>query len=182
MSLVLPIYRAQAAGGVHIAVARFLDALFYFPSFLEKLMLNKWTRGFLAAVLGLGLVGTSLAEERGTKDEAVAMTSAAVEHVKKVGREQAFKDFTEDKATWTKKDLYVMAYNHEGTCIAHGANGKLVGKNLINLKDADGKVLVNGIFASVPYCVQLLEGPYIETNSDVVAAFRPKSARRETLS
>ena len=72
-------------------------------------MLNKWTRGFLAAVLGLGLVGTSLAEERGTKDEAVAMTSAAVEHVKKVGREQAFKDFTEDKATWTKKDLYVMA-------------------------------------------------------------------------
>ena len=44
-------------------------------------MLNKWTRGFLAAVLGLGLVGTSLAEERGTKDEAVAMTSAAVEHV-----------------------------------------------------------------------------------------------------
>ena len=77
MSLVLPIYRAQAADGVHIAVARFLDALFYFPSFLEKLMLNKWTRGFLAAVLGLGLVGTSLAEERGTKDEAVAMTSAA---------------------------------------------------------------------------------------------------------
>ena len=105
-------------------------------------MLNKWTRGFLAAVLGLGLVGTSLAEERGTKDEAVAMTIAAVEHVKKVGREQAFKDFTEDKATWTKKDLYVMAYNHEGTCIAHGANGKLVGKNLINLKDADGKEII----------------------------------------
>ena len=52
---------------MHIAVARFLDALFYFPSFLEKLMLNKWTRGFLAAVLGLGLVGTSLAEERGKR-------------------------------------------------------------------------------------------------------------------
>ncbi|MFQ9623770.1 MAG: molybdopterin adenylyltransferase, partial [Enterobacteriaceae bacterium] len=44
------------------------------------------------------------------------------------------------------------------------------------------KVLVHGIFASVPYCVQLLEGPYVETDAEVVAAFRPKSARRETLS
>jgi molybdopterin adenylyltransferase len=37
---------------------------------------------------------------------------------------------------------------------------------------------VQGIFAAVPYCVQLLEGPYLETNPDVCAAFRPKSARR----
>ena len=41
---------------------------------------------------------------------------------------------------------------------------------------------VHGIFASVPYCVQLLEGPYVETDGRVVEAFRPKSARRETLS
>ena len=59
---------------------------------------------------------------------------------------------------------------------------KAIQETLEGVKGADGKVLVNGIFASVPYCVQLLEGPYIETNSDVVAAFRPKSARRETLS
>ena len=59
---------------------------------------------------------------------------------------------------------------------------KAIQETLEGVKDAEGKVLVNGIFASVPYCVQLLEGPYIETNADVVAAFRPKSARRETLS
>ncbi|MBN3052700.1 molybdopterin adenylyltransferase [Pectobacterium brasiliense] len=56
---------------------------------------------------------------------------------------------------------------------------KSIKETLEGLKDADGKVVVAGIFASVPYCIQLLEGPYIETNSDVVAAFRPKNAVRE---
>jgi len=59
---------------------------------------------------------------------------------------------------------------------------KSIKETLEGLKDESGKVLVHGIFASVPYCIQLLEGPYIETNRDVVAAFRPKSARRDTNS
>jgi cytochrome c len=104
--------------------------------------MNKLIRGLMAAVLGLGLMGAALADERGGKDEAVALVEAAVAHVKKVGAEQAFKDFTEDKASWTKKDLYVMAYNHDGTCVGHGANAKLVGKNLTNLKDANGKEII----------------------------------------
>ena len=41
------------------------------------------------------------------------------------------------------------------------------------------KETLEGIFASVPYCIQLLDGPYVETHAAVVAAFRPKSARRE---
>lgn len=56
---------------------------------------------------------------------------------------------------------------------------KSIKETLEGLKGADGKVVVAGIFASVPYCIQLLEGPYIETNPDVVAAFRPKNAVRE---
>ncbi|MFJ5485173.1 molybdopterin adenylyltransferase [Pectobacterium actinidiae] len=56
---------------------------------------------------------------------------------------------------------------------------KSIKETLEGLKDADGKVVVAGIFASVPYCIQLLEGPYIETNANVVAAFRPKNAVRE---
>ncbi|UYA61972.1 molybdopterin adenylyltransferase [Pectobacterium colocasium] len=56
---------------------------------------------------------------------------------------------------------------------------KSIKETLEGLKDTDGKVVVAGIFASVPYCIQLLEGPYIETNPDVVAAFRPKNAVRE---
>ena len=46
------------------------------------------------------------------------------------------------------------------------------------LKDKDGKQLVPGIFAAVPYCIDLIGGPYIETNENVIKAFRPKSAMR----
>jgi cytochrome c len=87
-------------------------------------------------------MGAALAQEQGTKDEAKAMVDAAVEHVKKVGPVKAFEDFTVDKATWSRKDLYVMAYDATGTCVGHGANAKLIGKNLIELKDPNGKLLV----------------------------------------
>ncbi|MEQ1976250.1 molybdopterin adenylyltransferase [Xenorhabdus sp. SGI240] len=55
---------------------------------------------------------------------------------------------------------------------------KAIAETLEGLKDENGKVLVAGIFASVPYCIQLLDGPYVETDESVVTAFRPKSARR----
>jgi molybdopterin adenylyltransferase len=55
---------------------------------------------------------------------------------------------------------------------------KSIQETLEGLKDAEGKTIVPGIFAAIPYCIQLLEGPYIETNSSVVSAFRPKSAIR----
>lgn len=58
---------------------------------------------------------------------------------------------------------------------------KSIQETLEGLKDTEGKTIVHGIFASVPYCIQLLEGPYVETHRDVVAAFRPKSAMRETI-
>lgn len=53
---------------------------------------------------------------------------------------------------------------------------KSIKETLEGVKDAESKVVVAGIFASVPYCIQLLDGPYIETNAEIVAAFRPKSA------
>ncbi|MDA3134967.1 molybdopterin adenylyltransferase [Atlantibacter subterraneus] len=56
---------------------------------------------------------------------------------------------------------------------------KSIKETLEGLRDESGKVAVAGIFASVPYCIQLLDGPYIETCADVVAAFRPKSAIRD---
>ncbi|WP_336818396.1 molybdopterin adenylyltransferase [Cedecea sp. MMO-103] len=57
---------------------------------------------------------------------------------------------------------------------------KSIQETLEGVKDETGKVVVPGIFASVPYCIQLLDGPYVETHDHVVAAFRPKSARCET--
>lgn len=55
---------------------------------------------------------------------------------------------------------------------------KAIAETLEGLRDANGKIVVPGIFAAVPYCIQLLGGPYIETNPEVVAAHRPKAAQR----
>lgn len=56
---------------------------------------------------------------------------------------------------------------------------KSIKETLEGLKDADGKQLVSGIFAAVPYCIDLIGGPYIETDEAVCKAFRPKSAIRQ---
>jgi molybdopterin adenylyltransferase len=55
---------------------------------------------------------------------------------------------------------------------------KSIAETLEGLKDAEGKQVVNGIFAAVPYCVDLIGGPYMETVDTVCKAFRPKNAIR----
>lgn len=55
---------------------------------------------------------------------------------------------------------------------------KAIKETLEGLKDSDGKPVEVGIFAAVPYCVDLIGGPYLETNDEVIKAFRPKSAVR----
>ncbi|OGA67196.1 MAG: molybdopterin adenylyltransferase [Betaproteobacteria bacterium RIFCSPLOWO2_12_FULL_67_28] len=55
---------------------------------------------------------------------------------------------------------------------------KSIRETLEGLRDADGKAVVHGIFAAVPYCIDLIGGPYVETDETIVKAFRPKSAIR----
>ena len=55
---------------------------------------------------------------------------------------------------------------------------KSITETLEGLKDADGQSLVHGIFSAVPYCIDLIGGPYMETRDEVCKAFRPKSAIR----
>lgn len=85
---------------------------------------------------------SALAQDHGTPDEARALVNAALGHIKKVGNTQAFKDFTLDKATWVKKDLYIFVFDTQGIMLAHGANGRLIGNNLSTLKDQKGKPFV----------------------------------------
>ena len=92
----------------------------------------------LAATAAIAMPSTP-----GTKDDAKALAERAVAHVKKVGFDQAVKDFTTDQAAWglTSRDklVYVYAYNYKGTVLAHAVNGAVVGKELLNIKDPDGK-------------------------------------------
>ena len=55
---------------------------------------------------------------------------------------------------------------------------KSIKETLEGLKDADGNQLIAGIFSAIPYCIDLIGGPYIETNEAICKVFRPKSALR----
>jgi cytochrome c len=84
----------------------------------------------------------------GTKEEAIAMTKKAVEHMKAVGKEAAFADFSAGVPPFKDRDLYVFVYDMTGKNLAHGANPKMIGKDLSELKDADGMELMKALIAS----------------------------------
>jgi len=66
--------------------------------------------------------------------------------------------------------------NHAALIMNLPGQPKSIQETLEGLKDAEGKSIVPGIFAAIPYCIDLIGGPYIETQDSVVKAFRPKSA------
>lgn len=93
----------------------------------------------------LGFSGLAMAAEKGSANEAMAMAKKAVAYAKANGKEKAFAEFNNSKGQFVDRDLYVMAYDMAGNNKAHGANAKLIGKNLIDIQDADGKYIVRGL-------------------------------------
>ncbi|MGH6868559.1 MAG: cache domain-containing protein, partial [Methylocella sp.] len=90
---------------------------------------------------------TAMAEEHATRDEAKAMTVRAAEFLKANGPEKAFAAFNDPHGPFRDRDLYVVVQNREGMIEAHGTTPALVGKNLSDLKDVDGKAFVKEIIA-----------------------------------
>jgi cytochrome c len=84
----------------------------------------------------------ALAADKGTKAEAQAMVKKAVELIKANGKDQAFAEISNPKGKFVDRDLYVVVYDLKGTCLAHGVNPKQIGKNLMELRDPDGKYFV----------------------------------------
>ena len=83
------------------------------------------------------------AAEFGTKAEAVAMVKRVQAKFKAEGAEATFKAVSDKSvAEFHDRDLYPFIYDMEGLNVAHGARPALIGKNLITLKDQDGKFLV----------------------------------------
>jgi cytochrome c len=87
-------------------------------------------------------IGVAVAADSGTKDEAVAMVKKAIEYLKANGNEKAFDEFSNPKGQFVNKDLYVVVYDMTGKCLAHGANQKMIGRDLMDNKDVDGKEFV----------------------------------------
>jgi cytochrome c len=96
----------------------------------------------MAAVLA-ALVGTGAAwaaEDAATAKEAEAMVKKGVAFIKANGKEKGFAEITRrDSKDFHDRDLYLAAHKLDGTCVAHGTNEKMVGKNFMDMKDIDGK-------------------------------------------
>ena len=92
--------------------------------------------------LAAPLAGAASPDKKGTAAEAQAMVAKAIAHIKKVGREKAFADIDNQKGQFVDGDLYVVVYDMKGRVLAHGANDKLIGKDVIDLRDNDGKYFV----------------------------------------
>jgi len=77
-------------------------------------------------------------EQRATEPEAEAMVKKAIAHYKKVGKDKAIGDIVKNPGPFVDRDLYVTVYTMNADALAH-INPKMVGKNMMELRDADGK-------------------------------------------
>ena len=94
---------------------------------------------FVAIVMSFGV---QAADPRASKDEAVAFVKKAVDFIKQNGKEKAFAEFSKPKGQFVDRELYIAVLDMNGVMLAHGANPKLIGKSLLEIKDVHGKAFV----------------------------------------
>jgi cytochrome c len=96
-----------------------------------------------AAIAFFAQISVASAGEYGSKDEAVAMVKRVEDMFASAGAETTFKAVSDKStASFHDRDLYPFIYDLSGRCVAHGARPALIGKNLLDLKDQDGKYLI----------------------------------------
>jgi len=96
-----------------------------------------------ATIAALALAGgAAWAAENVTPKEAEAMVKKGLAFVKANGKDKGYAEITNKNGQFIDRDLYLVVYQLDGKVLAHGANEKMVGKMLIDLKDVDGKEFV----------------------------------------
>jgi cytochrome c len=97
----------------------------------------------LACTLSLAaLSSNAAAASNASKEEAVAMVKKGIAFIKANGTEKGYAEITNKSPQFIDRDLYLVVYGLDGKCLAHGANPKQVGKDLIDMTDIDGKPFV----------------------------------------
>jgi cytochrome c len=101
------------------------------------------SRKQLIAALVLTIFASAVdMQAQGTKDEAVTNVKKAIAFYKANGVEKTFAEINNKSGQFTKDDIYITVYDMSGKCLAHGFNSKMIGKNLIDLKDPDGTYFI----------------------------------------
>lgn len=89
------------------------------------------------------VAGVSTADaDRGRANEAVAMVKKAIADMKKLGKEKVVQDVQNQSPQYRDRDLYLAIGTVDGMSLANGNNPKLAGKNILDIKDADGKFIM----------------------------------------
>lgn len=102
-------------------------------------------KAMAAAMFAFMFSQTAFGAERGSPEEAVAMVKKAIAYMKEHGKDKAFAEFGNLSNTqFHDRDLYIFVYDLDGNNVAHGNNPKMVGKNLLEMKDHDGKYIIKG--------------------------------------
>ena len=94
-----------------------------------------------ACVLALH-IAVLAADDRGTAAEATALVQRAAEYLKANGPAKSYAAFNDTAGQFKDRDLYVFVMDMNGKMLSHGANAKLIGKDLTNLKDSDDKLFI----------------------------------------
>lgn len=90
--------------------------------------------------------GGAGAADKGTPEEAVALVKKAAAYLQANGKDKAFAEFSNPKGQFVDRDMYLYAADMNGLALAHGANAKLIGKSVMELKDADGKYFIKELY------------------------------------
>src|SRR6266568_8064708 len=93
-------------------------------------------------MINLAISGPALAGEYGSREEAIGMVRRVQEKFQREGSEATFRAVTGKARIFHDRDLYPFIYDLNGVVVAHGAKADLVGKNLIDFKDQDGKFVI----------------------------------------
>ncbi len=108
-----------------------------------KSLPKQLTAAIVSCAAGLAFSGNVLAKgENATKEEAIAMVKKGVTFIKTNGNAKGYAEITSKQGQFRDRDLYLVVYGLDGVVRAHGQNEKMVDKNLIALKDIDGKEFV----------------------------------------
>ncbi len=95
-----------------------------------------------AVAMVVSVSGAQAQESRATRSDAERMVKKGITFLKKNGKDKATTEMTAPSKTFVDRDLYLVIYDTNGNCVAHGQNGRQAGKSLIDAKDADGKLFV----------------------------------------
>ena len=104
--------------------------------------MKKFVAVAVVCMFVIGFTVATYAAEFGTAAEAEAMVKKAVAFWKANGKDKAFAEFSNPKGKFVDRDLYIFVYDLNGKCVAHGFNQKMIGRDLSEQTDSDGKAYV----------------------------------------